>query len=182
MSRRVAHQEEEILPEWDQIGDFFLTGLKFMGITLIWSSPVIVLTIIFTVIPAGMMIAMPEGDQGIGIALISIFSACFWGFFMIYILAVNFLVPPLWVPVAEGVPFIELVNPKMAWGLFRANTGGFFVAVLIGSMIGSLLSMAGVFLCVIGVFLAIVVSQLILSHLIGQATRQAYEVVTLRVE
>jgi len=182
VSRRVAHQEEDLLPEWDQIGDYFLNGLKFIGVTLIWSSPVIVLTIIFSIIPAGVMIAAPESDQGIAIALISIFMACFWGFFMLYILAVNFLVPALWVPVAEGVPFSELLSPRKAWDIFRANAGGFIVVVLISSLVGSLLSMLGTLLCLIGVFLTAVAAQLIYAHLIGQATRQARETLAFRVE
>ena len=182
VSRRAAQKEDETLPEWDQIGEYFLNGLKFSGVTLIWSLPVIVLTIFFSIIPAGVMFAMPESDQGIAIALISIFSICFWGFFMVYIVAVNFLIPPLWVPVAEGMPFSELLNPRMAWHTFRANAGGFIVAVLIGSLVGSLLGMAGALLCVIGVFLTAVAAQLIYAHLIGQATRQAREMLALRVE
>jgi hypothetical protein len=175
MSRRVAHQEDEKLPEWDLIGDYFLAGLKFMGITLIWSSPVILLAIFFSVIPAGLLIASPEDAQGAAIAVISILSTCFWGFFMIYIIAINLLVPPLWVPVAEGVPFKELLNPKYAWNRFRANAGGFIVALLLGSLAVSLMSMLGVVLCVIGVFLTMVAAQLVIAHLIGQATMQAME-------
>ncbi|MBN2044413.1 MAG: DUF4013 domain-containing protein [Anaerolineales bacterium] len=175
MSRRVAHQEEESLPEWDQIGDFLLNGLKFIGVILVWTSPVIILSIIFSLIPAWMMFAIPEDGQGAAIAMISILVTCFWGFFMIYILAVNLIIPPLWVPVAEGVPFRELVNPQNSWSLFKANAGGFIVALLIGSLAGSLMSMAGVVLCVIGVFVTMVAAQLVLAHLIGQATAQARE-------
>ncbi|MFN2144260.1 MAG: DUF4013 domain-containing protein [Anaerolineales bacterium] len=182
VARRAAQQEDEFLPEWDQLGDYFLTGLKFMGVTLIWSSPAIVLTIVFSIIPAGVLFAMPESDQGIAIAMISIFSICFWGIFMIYILAVNFLIPPLWVPVAEGMPFSELLNPRMAWHTFRANAGGFIVAVLISSLVGSLLGMAGVLLCGVGIFLTVVAAQLIYAHLIGQATRQARETLERRTD
>lgn len=182
MSRRVALQEEEILPDWEPIGDYFLNGLKFMGVILIWISPVILLTIIFSIVPAGILMGVRQEDQGIAIAIISILSTCFWGFFMIYTIAANLLIPPLWVPVAEGLPFNELLNPKMAWGVFRANAGGFIVAFLISSLAGSLLSMAGVILCVVGMFLTMVAAQLIFAHLIGQATAQARETLSLAAE
>jgi hypothetical protein len=153
-----------------------------MGVVLIWTSPVILLTIIFSLVPAGILLGVRQEDQGIAIAIISILSTCFWGLFLIYTIAVNLIIPPLWVPVAEGMPFRELLSPKMAWGVFKANAGGFIVAFLISSLAGSLLSMAGVILCVIGVFLTMVAAQLIFAHLIGQATFQARETISLQAE
>ena len=182
MARRVTHQEEELLPDWDRIGEFVLNGLKLIGVMMIWSSPVIVLTILFTFIPAGMMFAVPEDGQGIAIAIITILSTCFWGFFMIYLIAINLITPTLWVPVAEEVPFNKLVNPKLGWGIFKANAGGFIVALLVGSLAGSLVSMVGLVLCVIGVIVTAVAAQLILAHLIGQATAQAREVLDQTIE
>ena len=172
MSRRVALQEEEILPEWDQIGDFFLNGLKFMGVTLIWTSPVILLTIIFSLVPAGILIGM-SGDPGNGncdhLDLIRLLLGLLHD--------LHHRRQPADSPFVgaggRGMPFKELLNPKMAWGVFRANAGGFIVAFLISSLAGSLLSMAGVMLCVVGMFLTMVAAQLIFAHLIGQATTQA---------
>jgi hypothetical protein len=182
MARRVAHQEEEILPEWDRIGDYLLNGLKFVGVLLIWTSPMIVLAILFSFIPAGIVFAVPEDGQGAAIAAISILATCFWGIFMIYIVAVNLITPPLWVPVAEGTPFQELLNPKLAWGIFKSNAGGFIVALLVGSLAASLLSMIGFVLCVVGVFLTSVATQLVLAHLIGQASAYARDAAVLAVE
>ncbi len=31
LSRRVAVGEEDLLPEWDRIGDYFLSGIKLAG-------------------------------------------------------------------------------------------------------------------------------------------------------
>ncbi len=175
LSRRVTAGEEDTLPEWDRIGEYFLTGIKLMGVSLIWSLPVILLVIFFTLVPAGVALTMSDNNQGLAIGMISIFSTCFFVFFFFYMLAISLLWPTLYTAAAEETAFQELLNPKFAWETLKANAGGFLIALLISWLVSSVLGSLGAILCLVGTFPATVISQLIMSHLIGQATAQARE-------
>ena len=173
LSRRVAHEEKDTLPEWDPIGDYFLNGLKYIAISFIWGLPISLPIIMISALGAGG--SMVLDDPSPFIAFISIFSVCFTGIAFIYILGMNLLLPTLMVPLAEGTTFADLLNPSHAWKTFRANGGSFLVALLISWLAGSVLSFVGTLLCFIGALPAFVIGQLFMGHLIGQATSQARE-------
>jgi hypothetical protein len=173
VARRVANGEEDTLPEWEKIGDFFMIGLKYMGISLIWASPIILPIILVSIIMAGG--TMISDDPGPLIAALGIVNVCIAMLAMIFGLAISLLVPPLWVLLAEGESFKKLINPKHAWELFKANAGGYIVAMLITWLASTVLAMVGTLVCGIGVLPAGVISQLIMGHLTGQATAQARE-------
>lgn len=173
IARRVAHGEEDTLPEWDRIGDFFLIGLKYMGISLIWALPIILPIILISIVFAGG--SMIADDPGPLFAAFGLVNVCIAMLAMIFGLAISLLVPPLLVLLAEGESFSKLINPKHAWELFKANAGGYIVAMLITWLASTLLAMVGTLLCGIGVLPAGVISQLIMGHLTGQATAQARE-------
>lgn len=170
IARRVAAGEKETLPGWEPLGDYFLNGLKIFTITFVWSLPVI-LVIIGTSI--GLISTTFIEDPGPFIAVISVFSICLYVFIFIYIIAINMLSPPLWLLLAEGGSIRELINPKHAWALFRANTGSYLVAMLIGWLIAVILSPLGAVICLVGALFTSLYSQTTLAHLVGQATRQA---------
>ena len=66
-----------------------------------------------------------------------------------------------------------MVNPRPAWTLFRANIGGYLIAMLVGWLITVVMSSFGVLACLVGIFFASVLSQMIVAFLVGQATAQA---------
>ncbi len=173
LARRVADGEKDTLPEWNRIGDFFLNGLKYFGISFIWGLPIFLPAILIAIFTTGSAMIMDNPDPII--AMSSIFAVCFSGFAFIYGLAMGLLLPTIMVPLAEGQRFGELLNPKQAWMIFKANAGGFLVTLLVYWLAGFLLGFAGMLLCVIGILPAMVISQLIMGHLIGQSTLQARE-------
>lgn len=170
LARRVAENEEYPLPDWSDIGKYFIKGLQFLGITFIWSLPpaLIVLTSSAAITVTAMM-----DDPGPIFPIISVFSMCLYVFVIIYIIIINLLSPPLWLLVAEGGSFRQLVHPRAAWKLFRANIGSYLVAMLIGWLIVFFLSPLGAVVCLVGAFFTTVLSQTIMAHLVGQATRNA---------
>lgn len=170
ISRRVANEEEEPLPGWEPLGDYFLNGLKIFAITLIWSLPVVLVIIVTSL---GFLSGAMMEDPGPFIAVVSVFSMCIYVFIFGYIIAINLLSPPLWMLVAEGGAFSELINPKHAWQLFRANVGSYLIAMLIGWLIAAILSPLGAIVCLVGALFTSIYSQTTLAHLVGQATRQA---------
>lgn len=170
IARRVAANEEEPLPDWSDIGTYFIKGLKFLGIAFIWSLPAVL--VILTSSIAITLTAMSDNPSPI-FPILSVFSMCLYILVIIYIIILNLLSPPLWLLVAEGGSFRELVHPKAAWALFRANVGSYLVAMLIGWLIVFFLSPLGSVVCLVGAFFTTVLSQTIMAHLVGQATRNA---------
>lgn len=170
LARRVAMDEEEPLPDWADIGAYFIKGLQFLGIAFIWSLPAILFILTSSV--AITLTAMMD-DPGPILPIISVFTMCLYILVIIYIIIINLLSPPLWLLVAEGGSFRQLVHPKAAWTLFRANVGSYLVAMLIGWLIVFFLSPLGAVVCLVGAFFTTVLSQTIMAHLVGQATRSA---------
>lgn len=170
LARRVAAGDENPLPDWSDIGNYFMKGLQFLGIALIWSFPAALIVVSSSV--AITLTAMMD-DPGPIIPIMSVFSMCVYVLVFIYIIILNVLSPPLWLLVAEGGSFRTLVNPKSAWNLFRMNAGSFLIAMLIGWLIVFFLSPLGAVVCLVGAFFTSVLSQTIMAHLVGQATHQA---------
>jgi hypothetical protein len=169
LARRVANDEENPLPEWDDIGKYFMIGLKYMGVTFIWSLPVILLIVFSSLLT---ILAASADDSGAIIAIVSISSICIYAFVFVYILILSLMIMPLWVQMAEDTPFGTLINPANSWKLLRANVGGYLIAVLI-SWLGMMAASLGTIACAIGVFFTSAIAQAIFAHLAGQATGQA---------
>ena len=149
------------------------TSAKVLIAVWLWSLPVVLPILIVSIAMAGG--AAFSDDPGPLIAALGVVNLCLTVFVMIFALAISLLVPPLWVLLAEGESFQKLINPKHAWALFRANAGGFLVALLISWLASSVLGILGTALCFIGVLPAAVIGQLFMAHLVGQAIAQARE-------
>jgi len=169
LARRVADNEENPLPDWNDIGKYFITGLKYTAVVLIWALPIIILvlfTSILTVVAASM------DDPGPMLVFVSISSICIYVFVFVYTLIITLLAMPLWVRLAEEIPFGDLVNPVGTWELLRANLGGYLIAMLVSWLVVFAASL-GTIACVVGVFFTGALAQAIFAHLAGQATAQA---------
>jgi len=169
LAKRVAHQEENPVPSWDELGEFFKIGLKFWAIIFIWALPAtIAITGTALLTTSSVFMDNPEPF----LTIVSIFNICLFVFVFVYILVINLLSPLLWVLLAEGESFSTLVNPSHAWKLFKSNGGGFLIAMLVGWLITTILSSFGLVACLIGILFTGVLSQMIVAYLIGQATAQ----------
>jgi hypothetical protein len=172
LSRRVANDEDTPLPEWDDIGRYFVIGLKYLGIIFLWALPVILLIVAISLIS---VFAFTQEDPTALAAVITVFSICIYVLFFIYVLLITLLVMPLWVQLAEDTAFGELVNPTPSWKLLRANLGGYLVVMLVTWMATMAASLVGTLLCVVGVFFTGIITQAFFAHMVGQATAQARE-------
>lgn len=172
LARRSAHNEKQLLPEWEDIGRYFMLGLKYMAIAFVWSLPVIFLIVTISLLS---IFAFSQDDPGVIAGVITVFSICIYTFIFFYILLLTMLMMPLWVQLAEDTPFSDLISPASTWKLLRANLAGYMVVMLITWLAAIVASLAGAFLCGVGVLFTAVISQLFFAHLVGQATAHARE-------
>ena len=170
LAKRVAREDAEPIPGWEDMSNYFRIGLRYLGIAFIWSFPVILIIIgeAILITPTALM-----EDPSQFLAVVWILNICIFVFIFLYLLGVMLLSPPLWVLLAEGHSFQQLLNPTHAWDLFKLNIGGFLIATLVGWLITAVLSSFGMLACIAGVFFASVLSQMVVAFLTGQATAQA---------
>ncbi|MBT3240352.1 MAG: DUF4013 domain-containing protein [Chloroflexi bacterium] len=173
ITKRVANGDPEPLPGWENIGDYFINGLKLMGVTLVWSLPIILLTICSTIL----LIPASEGFASYDDASVFmvIMTMCLSVLVILYSLVVGLLAAPLFGLIGEGLSFSELIKPNKAFALLKTNIGGYLLAFFAGSIISTILSSIGVIACFIGAFFGTAFGYGVMGHLIGQAHAQARE-------
>ena len=165
--RRVNDDAQEILPDWSEIGKYFVDGLKLIVAGLVWSIPMILLGACTGVLP------LVGGNDDTMATVAIIVSSCVGLIIFVYAIAVALLYPALIGTLAETGSIGQAINPSHAFKLFRANIGGFLMASIVGGIIVSLLSSIGVILCVVGSFVGAAFGQAVMAHLLGQAYKNA---------
>lgn len=174
--RRVAAGEPEPLPGWENIGGFFMSGLKVIGIGFVWALPALLLMACF--IPVTIL-AGENLDYDTGQMVITISSICFSLFYLLYFLAISFVLLPMPGLVAEGRSFSELLRPNLGLRYVRANLGGYLIAAIGGSFIANFIGSLGVILCGIGTIITMPFGLALYAHLMGQAHAKAVETLQL---
>ena len=174
IAKRIAYNQPDPIPKWDDIGDYFITGFKLIGVSLIWFLPAALLVIC----QASMMIfALQEGESLA--ALLTASSVFVYLLVFIYIIAGGLLFSPLYVLAGERLVFNQLIKPVPAWKMFRANVGGYIIAILVGTLLSIVLVSTGLLVCFVGTFFGAALGFTFLGILIGQATGRAHEVLSL---
>ena len=165
--RRYNQGDQELLPDWSEIGQYFIDGLKMIVAVFVWTLPVIILAACPTI---GSVIAAQNDDLAVVGLILNI---CGGLLIFVYSLLIWFLFPALIGTLAETGSIGQAINPSNAFKLFRANIGGFILASLVGGIAVSLLGSLGTILCVVGSFVGTAFGQAVLAHLIGQAYKNA---------
>jgi len=171
--RRLVNNEQEILPGWDNIGKYFLDGLKLGIVFFIWSLPIILVgACVGGLAPlASDQLANYRTANTIQIVVISCVSLLA----IVYSIILALLAPAVFGRSAEDLPFGQLLKPGPAFKLLRANFGGFLVAWLLADIGFGLLAMVGTIICVVGIFPAVAYGYAFAGHLLGQAYVKAKE-------
>ena len=169
--REVSRGEEPVMPDFDNIGEFFMDGLKVSLVGIVWSLPVALLVVIFV----SLMIFAPafgfDGDTVAAMALI--LSFCLVALVFLTLIPITLLLIPALGIYAETGSVKAALNVREAFVLVRANVGGFLIAALLGLLVQAVLNSIGTLLCVIGVFPAGVVSYALQGQLFGNAYMDA---------
>ena len=170
ITRRVIRQDAELLPEWGNLGKYFVDGLIVAAIGIVWMLPFLLLTLCAAVFAGVVASISSDGGNDGGLAIW--LNVCIAFVSLPYALAVSFLVPPMIGIYAMQGTFAEAVNPAKAWRLARANIGGFLVAWLLAGVVGFAASTIGTILCLIGAYPLGAYAVAVSGHLYGQACRE----------
>jgi hypothetical protein len=149
---RVLNDESEVLPDWSDIGEYFISGLK-------------------------LAIFVTQGEISVDSAgpIITITSICLSSLIVIYSIVIGFLYPVVLGRLAQGISFGDVINPAKSFSTFRHNAAGFIISAILGSFVTSILSSLGAILCCVGSFFGTSYGYTVFGHTIGQAFRIAIE-------
>jgi hypothetical protein len=168
--RNVIEGQPRPLPEWDNLGEKFMSGLMLLIIIIIYQIP----SILFSCISqAGPMLVSSQGGQGSDTTMASIGSALsmcggclnfIWGIVVAIILPVVFIKFALTGQLGSAFSFSEFLP------FIQADLGKYILTVVM-TLVAGIVGGLGLIACVIGVFFTYFYAQLVIASLYGQLYR-----------
>ena len=159
VARRVIRGEEDVLPEWSELGQIIIDGLKFIAIIILWN------------IPLWILVGLNAGlNTFIDVGFLNFLVSCCAG---LYGLLVSILTLGVFGLLADDRSFGEALNPANAWSVVSANWANTIIVWLVAAIGAALATTIGVILCVIGIVLGIAYGSALGGHLYGQLYREA---------
>lgn len=172
IQRREMEGQEPTLPTWDQFGDYFVVGLKYWLVTMIWNLPYFVLIFGTTAAMfASTMWLDPESGATPGAFIVwSILLQPVTWLGLAYSMLIYGVSSGL---VAERYSFRDGLEIKRGVRLLRVNWKQFLGASLLGWMAMYAGQMLGMALLCVGLIFTIPIGMAIMHNLCGQAFRIA---------
>lgn len=164
--RRVARDDPQPLPDWDNLGEKFVQGLVLMVILAIWLLPV------WLVMCGQLAITLPLADNPDYEGLLATVSICGSCLTILWSLVVALFTPAIFTRYAVTGQFASGFQFGEIWRFTTRNIANILIAVVL-SWVAGLLASFGVILCFVGVFLTWFWSMLVEAHLFGQVYRLA---------
>jgi hypothetical protein len=148
------------LPEWDEFGAFFFSGLKFFLGTLVYALPIILVSLV--VLPFSII----GGDQPGAFIQLAIVAASMVS--MLLGILVTLLLPAMLVQFAKREEISDMFAFAEIWDMIRSDLVTYFVILIFLFFATSIVAGAGIIACFIGVFFTSWYAYLISGHLVGQ--------------
>lgn len=175
LTQNVRDGVQNPLPEWDQWGDDMVRGLKLFLAILVWSLPILLLSI-----PMVIGGAISDGNNGAGAAIGGLILACGFCLVIVYSLALALLQPGITVAFAANENFSDALKIQAIWEWTRSRIGEVVIVTLVylaaSFALGLIGLIVGTILCVIGLIVTLPLSTLATylfqHHLYGQLARE----------
>ncbi|MBI3164285.1 MAG: DUF4013 domain-containing protein [Chloroflexi bacterium] len=145
IAKQVFNNEEPRMIPWDDWGGMIKDGLMMFGVRLVYSLPILVLSIPFICMGLSMPVIMENVNSSEVESTIAIISLAMTAFVCILV--------PLALPLAVIIPAAEMyavdknefaagMKFREWWAIFRANLGGFIAAFAIYYVVSMALTFA----------------------------------------
>jgi hypothetical protein len=166
--KNVADGVEQPLPNWDDMGDYFMKGLIATLGTLVYFLPVIALAVLIAVFSA-----LAGYDPNTNSAQFAPFVVCVWGLSCItglYSLFAALILPAAYAKYAISGEFGAFFRFREILSFITSNLGDYII-VLILACVAYFVASFGVILCCIGIVFTEFWALLVGPHLLGQICR-----------
>ena len=132
------------LPEWDEIGEKFMIGLKMLVVYLVYTLPLILLWLL-TFLASFLFLARGKNETLGGILI-----AVFYLLILLYYLLLGIILPAIVMMFAENFQISDGFKLGEIFGLVKSNLKEFLMLFLI-LIASSIFASLGIILCGIGV-------------------------------
>lgn len=166
LTRNVIEGREHPLPDWDNLGDYFVEGLSLFGIGLVYAAPVMLLSCLL--IFPGVIMQMTDSDalQTAG----GLMSMGIWCLLMPLSLAMAVWLPAALLQAVVTGRFAAAFDFGRIASFIRANAGNYVLAYVVW-LIARFVAPFGLILCCVGVVLPIFWSMAVAAYAFGQVYR-----------
>jgi hypothetical protein len=171
ITHRVIKKEPQPIPDWSDFGEYTLSGLKLILLTLVWGLPmgIIYFPYIFISILGPLMSEFnPQIAEGPIFAFFMLTMFCFTPLIFLMQAVLMFFYPAFKGNFATTKDINDGFAFKKIFSMVKANWANYLVVGIIGMWVPSMLATAGMFLFCIGYFPAMVYGLMVGAHLEGQ--------------
>ncbi len=170
--RRVSLDDPQPLPDWSNFGGFVGKGFKAFVVVLAYALPVILIVICGQAVTFGSAAALENNPETAStVALVA--SICMGCFALIFGILAGLLIPPALGNLAATEEVGAAFRFGEIFGLLRSAIGPYLISIIIISLVSPILASIGSLVCGIGALAAVAYTQVITSHLYGQAYKVA---------
>lgn len=169
VARNVAQGNPRPLPDWSNFGDKLTKGFYGLVIGIVYSLPLIGLSILWVIAMAVVAAAAGESDAAAGV--LGLLMLCFYVLLFALILVIQVVVLAAYVRYIQTESLGAALRFGEVIGMVRATPSTWvvlFLVYLLTSLVGSLGSIA----CGIGVLFTYVYGQAVFGHVLGQTLAQ----------
>jgi hypothetical protein len=169
--KRVRDGQPTPLPEWDDLGSLFQTGLMVAAIGLVYNIPSILLSC--ASIPTNPQMATEVMGLDRDTAnVLGLVGACIGCLQFLVGLAAGFIMPAAFIRYAQYGTFGSAFQFGELFSFISNNIGDYIITVVI-TWVAGLIAFFGIILCGIGFFFTSFWAQLVSANLYGQLARKA---------
>ncbi|MCS7261667.1 MAG: DUF4013 domain-containing protein [Anaerolineae bacterium] len=171
--RNVRDGQDLPLPEWDQFGAYFVSGLYLFLVYLVYALPILLLACLQ--VAAGMMLGVTGNgrsaeDLAGAYAVASICLSCGIGVWALFLAVIS---PGLTVRFAETGSFGATLGFNGWLGVMRANLGAYLIVLILSWLVLSFLAPLGLIACLVGIIFTQFWAYLVTGHWFGQLAAAA---------
>ena len=168
--QRVMRKEEELLPEWSDIGVLFVTGVKYIVVYMLYQLPIILLMIpLLFLAAAGAMVDLTDTAA-------LVLGVYFFGFMLLaipYSLLFTLLLPVITYRFAINEKITDGLDIACVFKEFRLQWASATVVAILAVVV-EILSLLGILLFFVGVLATLLYSYLVFAALSGFLYRGAH--------
>jgi hypothetical protein len=146
--RNVIEGVQYPLPSWDDLGEYFVEGLRLFGVAIVYAIPIIAVAMMFVVPSIAMSVTDNETLHNMGEML----SGCMWCLIFPFSLALGIWLPAALLMAVVDRRFSAAFEFGRIWNFIRGNAGNYALAFVVRIVAGFIGQFGLVLFCVGVVF------------------------------
>ena len=167
--RNVRDGRPTPLPECDQFGQMWMSGLWLFLIFLVYSIPIIILACISVIASAAMgTAAMDTASADVAGGAIGIVTTCLSCLMGLWGLVIGVLTPAIMIRFAETGQFSSALQFGEVFSIVKVNVGSYLIVLILCGVAVYIIGPLGMIACVVGIIFTYFYAYLIAGNLLGQ--------------